>query len=41
MMDQVINDLRQTKDNMNEEFYQWYEIACEMSNSIGVMPSES
>ena len=40
MIDQVINDLRETKDNMDEEFYHWYEMVCEMAKSIGVIPSE-
>ena len=39
-IDQVINDLRETKDNMDEEFHHWYEMACEMAKSVGVMPSE-
>ena len=41
MIDQVINDLRETKDNMDEEFYHWYEMVCEMAKSIGVIPSET
>ena len=40
MIDQVINDLRETKDHMDEEFYHWYEMVCEMAKSIGVIPSE-
>ena len=40
MIDQVINDLREKKDNMDEEFHHWYEMACEMAKSVGVMPSE-
>ena len=40
-IDQVINDLRETKDNMDEEFHHWYEMACEMAKSVGVMSSES
>ena len=40
MIDQVINDLRETKDNMDEEVHHWYEMACEISKSVGVMPSE-
>ena len=40
MIDQIINDLRETKDNMDEEFHCWYEMACEMTKSVGVMSSE-
>ena len=40
MIYQVINDLRETKDDMDEEFHHWYEMACEMAKSVGVMPSE-
>ena len=28
MISQVINDLRETKDNMDEEFHHWYEMVC-------------
>ena len=37
---QIINDLRETKDNMDEEFHHWYQMACETAKSVGVMPSE-
>ena len=40
MIDQVINDLRETKYNMDEEFHHWYEMACEMAKSVDVMPLE-
>ena len=40
MMDQVINDLRETKDNMDAEFQHWYEMTCEMAKSVGVIPLE-
>ena len=40
MIDQVINDLRETKGNMDEEFHHWYEMACKMAKSVGLMPSE-
>lgn len=40
MINQVINDLRETKNNIDEEFHHWYEMACEMAKSVGVMPSE-
>ena len=38
MIDQVINDLRETKDNMDEEVHHWYEMVFEISKSVGVMP---
>ena len=41
MIDQVINDLRETKDNMDEQFHHCYEMACEMAKSVGVMPPET
>ena len=40
MIDQVINDLRETKDNMDEEFHLWYQMACEIPKSVRIMPSE-
>ena len=41
MINQVINDLRETKDNMDEELHHWYEMACEMAKSVSAMlPSE-
>ena len=40
MINQVINDVRETKDNIDGEFDHWYEMACEMAKSVGVMPSE-
>ena len=36
MIDQVINDLRETKDDMDEKFHQWYEMACELAKSVDV-----
>ena len=40
MIDQVINDLREPKDNMDEECNHWCEMVCEMAKSVGVTPSE-
>ena len=41
MINQVINDLRETKDNMDEELHHWYEMASEMAKSVSAMlPSE-
>ena len=40
MINQEINDLRETKDNMDAEFHHWYEMACEMAKSAGIMSSE-
>ena len=40
MIDQVINNLRETKDNVDEECNHWYKMTCEMAKSVGVMPSE-
>ena len=40
MIDQVINDLSKTKDNLDEGFHDWYEMTCEIAKSVGVMPSE-
>ena len=40
MIDQVINDFRETKNKMDEEFYHWYGMACEMAKSVCVMPLE-
>ena len=40
MIDEVVNDIRETKDNMDEEFHHCYEMACEMTKSVGIMPSE-
>ena len=40
MIDQVIDDLGETKDNIDEEFHHRYEMACEMANSVGVMLSK-
>ena len=40
MIDEVVNDIRETKDNMDEEFHHCYEMACEMTKSVGIMSSE-
>ena len=40
MIDQVINNLRETKDNVDEQCNHWYKMTCEMAKSVGVMPSE-
>ena len=32
MINQVINDLRETKDNMDKEFRHWYEIVWQIEN---------
>ena len=40
MIDEVVNDIRETKDHMDEEFHHCYEMACEMTKSVGIMPSE-
>ena len=40
MIDQVLNDIRETKDNLDEIFHPWYEMACEMAKSVDVMSSE-
>ena len=31
MIDQVNTNLRETKDNVDEGFHHWYEMACEMA----------
>ena len=40
MINQEINDLRETKDNMDAEFHHSYEMACEMAKSADIMSSE-
>ena len=39
IIDQVLNDIRETKDNLDEIFHLWYEMACEMAKSVDVMSS--